>query len=123
MNGVKEALEQEIVHTAVAKLLFLVGNACPEARQIGTVFVGILHVMVIMVSYVLFAFMMLNGVAAFIISARGGSIERVEYLQTVSNIMLYPAVFLLTAGIFIGAVWANISWGATGDGTLKRSGL
>ena len=25
--------------------------------------------------------------------------------------MLYPAVFLLTAGIFIGAVWANVSWG------------
>ncbi|MGN1245053.1 MAG: cytochrome c biogenesis protein CcsA, partial [Muribaculaceae bacterium] len=27
------------------------------------------------------------------------------------RIMLYPAVFLLTAGIFIGAVWANVSWG------------
>jgi ABC-type transport system involved in cytochrome c biogenesis permease subunit len=25
--------------------------------------------------------------------------------------MLYPAVALLTMGIFIGAVWANISWG------------
>ena len=25
--------------------------------------------------------------------------------------MLYPALFLLTAGIFIGAVWANVSWG------------
>ena len=25
--------------------------------------------------------------------------------------ILYPAVFLLTAGIFIGAVWANVSWG------------
>ena len=27
------------------------------------------------------------------------------------RILLYPAVFLLTAGIFIGAVWANVSWG------------
>ena len=26
-------------------------------------------------------------------------------------IRLYPAVFLLTFGTFIGAVWANISWG------------
>ena len=34
-----------------------------------------------------------------------------EYLKTVSSIMLYPALFLLTAGIFIGAVWANVSWG------------
>ena len=25
--------------------------------------------------------------------------------------MLYPAVFLLTIGIFLGAVWANVSWG------------
>ena len=25
--------------------------------------------------------------------------------------MLYPALFSLTAGIFIGAVWANMSWG------------
>ena len=26
-------------------------------------------------------------------------------------LMLYPAVFLLAAGIFIGAIWANVSWG------------
>ena len=25
--------------------------------------------------------------------------------------MLYPALMLLMAGIFIGAVWANVSWG------------
>jgi ABC-type transport system involved in cytochrome c biogenesis permease subunit len=25
--------------------------------------------------------------------------------------LLYPAVALLTAGIFVGAVWANVSWG------------
>ena len=25
---------------------------------------------------------------------------------------LYPAVFLLAVGIFLGAVWANVSWGA-----------
>ena len=32
-------------------------------------------------------------------------------LMDVSLVILYPAVFLLTAGTFIGAVWANISWG------------
>lgn len=26
-------------------------------------------------------------------------------------IILYPAIFLLAIGIFIGAVWANVSWG------------
>ncbi len=32
-------------------------------------------------------------------------------LLTVSRALLRPAVFLLAAGIFIGAVWANMSWG------------
>ena len=34
-----------------------------------------------------------------------------ERLQVISRIILYPAVFLLAIGIFIGAVWANVSWG------------
>jgi ABC-type transport system involved in cytochrome c biogenesis permease subunit len=56
--------------------------------------------------------MMLNGVAALIIKyIKGESNKKIEYLKTISNIMLYPAVFMLTAGIFIGAVWANVSWG------------
>jgi ABC-type transport system involved in cytochrome c biogenesis permease subunit len=29
----------------------------------------------------------------------------------ISLIVLYPAVFLLAFGTFLGAVWANISWG------------
>ena len=29
-----------------------------------------------------------------------------------SLVVLYPAVFLLTFGTFLGAVWANISWGS-----------
>lgn len=36
---------------------------------------------------------------------------RVEQLMLFSRLMLYPAVFCLGAGIFIGAVWANVSWG------------
>ena len=31
--------------------------------------------------------------------------------MTLSQVLLYPALFCLTAGIFIGAVWANLSWG------------
>ncbi len=64
-----------------------------------------LHVTVIMFSYALFFFVMLNGLAALI--ARG----RAEALRRVSLLMLYPAVALLALGIVIGAVWANISWG------------
>ena len=74
-----------------------------------------IHVVVIMLSYTLFAFTMLNGVAALMIYAtqrdRNFAKSEIAELQRRSTIMLYPAVFLLTAGIFIGAVWANISWG------------
>ena len=28
-----------------------------------------------------------------------------------SRIFLYPAIFTLGIGIFLGAVWANVSWG------------
>ena len=32
-------------------------------------------------------------------------------LQRLNRLLLLPALFLLAAGIFIGAVWANQSWG------------
>ena len=37
--------------------------------------------------------------------------DEIEYLTVTNRIMLYPAVFLLTIGVFVGAVWANVSWG------------
>ena len=33
-------------------------------------------------------------------------------LRDMSLTILYPAVFMLTTGTFIGAVWANLSWGS-----------
>lgn len=37
--------------------------------------------------------------------------EQVEQLTILSRLLLYPATFFLGAGIFLGAVWANVSWG------------
>lgn len=68
------------------------------------------HVSVIMMSYALLAFMMLNGMMALIQQRRGNQ-QQVEQLTLLSRLMLYPAVFFLAAGIFLGAVWANVSWG------------
>lgn len=104
------ALPFGILICGFALLVSMMGESNPKITQLMPVLQSPLlsiHVMVIMISYTLFAFMMLNGVAALI--SRDN--EKSEYLKTVSNIMLYPALFLLTAGIFIGAVWANISWG------------
>ena len=67
-----------------------------------------IHVSLIMVSYALFGFMMFNGITALILHK---SDYYVIKLQKISQIILYPALFTLTAGIFVGAVWANVSWG------------
>lgn len=64
-----------------------------------------LHVSVVMMGYSLLAFTMLNGVMALIVR------RQAEALMYLTRLLLYPAVFLLGAGIFLGAVWANQSWG------------
>lgn len=63
------------------------------------------HVSCIMVSYALLAFIWLNGVLGLCVPRES------ERLMLFSRLLLYPAVFFLGIGIFIGAVWANVSWG------------
>lgn len=38
-------------------------------------------------------------------------VERQESLLLLSRLFLYPGIALLAAGIFVGAIWANVSWG------------
>lgn len=63
------------------------------------------HVSVIMVSYLL---LLVIAVFSIIGLSSGKSCEKYYRLN---RKLLYPALFLLAAGIFIGAFWANISWG------------
>ena len=60
----------------------------------------------IMVSYALFGVLALLGFAGLLVRK-----DVSERLRNVSRVILCPAVFLLTFGTFLGAVWANISWG------------
>ncbi len=96
-------------------LVASMGEATPQITPLMPVLQSPLlciHVLVIMISYTLLAFTMLNGIVAFIIKGtRKECEEEIASLQRTSTLMLYPAVFLLAAGIFIGAVWANVSWG------------
>ena len=74
------------------------------------------HVMTVMCAYALFALQMLLGIRAlFLIKKKKGNNQRsdteVERTTALSQLLLYPAVFLLAIGIFLGAVWANVSWG------------
>lgn len=96
-----------------AMLVAMIGSGSPQITPLMPVLHSPLlsvHVMVIMFSYALFAMMMLVGIQG-LICYRRRDYARSESLAALSHLMLYPAVFLLTAGIFIGAVWANVSWG------------
>lgn len=68
-----------------------------------------LHVMTMMISYTLLGLVMLNGVMALV--KYGRSEAGLAQAADVSLLFLYPAVFFLAAGTFLGAVWANVSWG------------
>ena len=67
-----------------------------------------IHVVSMMMSYTLFGLVAFNGIMGVAVPSR----EARESLRDVSLVVLYPAVFLLTFGTFLGAVWANISWGS-----------
>ena len=65
------------------------------------------HVMTVICAYALFALQLLLGIYALTLK----NSEKLERTTALSQLLLYPAVFLLTIGIFLGAVWANVSWG------------
>ncbi len=70
------------------------------------------HVVIIMIAYSLLSFIMLNGLTAVGLKyTQQDWQESVKKLYLISKILLFPAIFCLAIGIFIGAIWANISWG------------
>ena len=77
-----------------------------------------IHVMTVMIAYALFALQVLLGCQALIMIKKNLPSEKITAL---SRFLLYPAVFLLTVGIFLGAVWANVSWGSYWSWDPKES--
>ena len=63
------------------------------------------HVSIIMIAYLLLLIIMILSIIGLCSEK-----HREKYYHW-NRYLLYPAVFFLAAGIFIGAVWANISWG------------
>lgn len=97
----------------IASIALFVAAMGGRTPQIGTLMPVLaspllsVHVMLVMSSYTLFLLMA-------ILSAVGLSTRRsdkADELCRLNRLILLPAVFLLAAGIFIGAVWANQSWG------------
>ena len=67
-----------------------------------------LHISTIVTAYALLLGILVVGIIALIMPKDKARLVRLKGLSTA---MLYPAVTLLAIGIFIGAVWANVSWG------------
>ena len=67
-----------------------------------------IHIATIVTAYALLLGIMVVGIIAIL---KPKETARLEQLKSLSTAMLYPAVALLAMGIFIGAVWANVSWG------------
>lgn len=75
------------------------------------------HVSVIMMSFALLSLTFICGLTAIILRLVRGrnAIEldgQLDSLALLSRLLLYPALALLGVGIFVGAIWANVSWGA-----------
>lgn len=64
-----------------------------------------LHVSVVMMGYSLLAFLLFTGILGLCLP------RQAERMMLMGRLLLYPAVFFLGIGIFLGAVWANQSWG------------
>jgi ABC-type transport system involved in cytochrome c biogenesis permease subunit len=114
-NKYEMALPAGLLMTGIVLLVQMMGGSNPPITHLMPVLSSpllSLHVTVIMIAYALLFFIMLNGISAVIVRlTQPTNTQYLDRLRNISLIMLYPAVALLAAGIFIGAVWANISWG------------
>ena len=64
-----------------------------------------IHVSIIMMSYALLSLTFICGIMGIFLRSHG------KELQALSRLFLYPALTTMGFGIFIGAIWANVSWG------------
>lgn len=99
--------------SSFALLVAMITDGNPQITQLMPVLQSPLlsvHVMVIMFSYALFGLTALIGLQGLIAHHRKQE-EKVQQLAALSQFLLYPAVALIAIGIFIGAIWANVSWG------------
>lgn len=75
------------------------------------------HVVIIMLAYALFTIMAFNGATAWMVTwcmprrEKTRKEETTHRISLINRLLLYPALLLLATGIFIGAIWANLSWG------------
>ena len=75
-----------------------------------------IHVSIVMMGYALLAFTFvcsLTSLVLYLLHRQSTDVQQqnIKALQMLSMLFLLPALVALCYGIFIGAIWANISWG------------
>lgn len=98
-----------LILSGFALLVSFMGQSNPQITNLMPVLASpwlSLHVSVVMMGYALLAFTMLTGIMGLCLP------RQATQLMLLGRLLLYPAVFCLGIGIFLGAVWANQSWGA-----------
>lgn len=70
------------------------------------------HVSIIMMGFAMLSFTFISGLTAILLHLVSRTAQpKMVQLQQLSLVFLYPALAALGIGIFIGAIWANVSWG------------
>ena len=92
-------------------LVAMLASGNPQITQLMPVLQSPLltfHVVFVMLAYAILAIITLIAIQCLALRLRTSEMERMTAL---SQFLLSPAVAFLAIGIFIGAVWANVSWG------------
>ena len=92
-------------------LVAMLASGNPQITQLMPVLQSPLltfHVVFVMLAYAILAIITLIAIQCLALRLRTSEMERMTAL---SQFLLYPSVAFLAIGIFIGAVWANVSWG------------
>ena len=92
-------------------LVAMLASGNPQITQLMPVLQSPLltfHVVFVMMAYAIIAIITLIAIQCLALRL---CITEMERMTALSQFLLYPAVAFLAIGIFIGAVWANVSWG------------
>ena len=81
----------------------------------------ILHVTIITASYGFFGISAITGVFTLLLSFKKSSTKTIRELTLINEFLMYIGLILVTAGTFLGAVWANLSWGRYWGWDAKES--
>lgn len=107
--------EHAMLMASLSLFVSLMDESNPQLTQLMPVLHSPLlsiHVCIIMLSYALLGMCMIKAAEGIVSCYRHSATpEDAERIRLETLILLYPAEFMLGIGIFIGAVWANVSWG------------